>query len=244
METHLCSQICLKNVFFRRGIAFLEPSNTQMEGSRVEELEENQDKDFVAGLNMRLGCALRCYAFDPYRLLSWFSLSSRPIDEEEQTQQTLVASPPRVPLGDIDVPMATADATAPTAYEHDDDSQRRRKVPASSTLAQPSTLGASPYFTNTSSTLNNPPVASTSNAIDVDIDDFELHSDDIDEQFLAELDSVEQAYSQAPPMSQPTTTLRQVISIDDDDEEDKENVVSPQRRVRRRVEDRVIDISD
>ena len=45
----------LKNVFIRRGIAWLEPANVVLKGYQTEERQAMQDEDFVRGLRVRLG---------------------------------------------------------------------------------------------------------------------------------------------------------------------------------------------
>lgn len=45
----------LKNVFIRRGIAWLEPANIVLKGYQTEERQAMQDADFVRGLGIRLG---------------------------------------------------------------------------------------------------------------------------------------------------------------------------------------------
>ncbi len=49
------SQLLLRNVSVRKGIAFLEPETAILKGSSVDELEANQDANFARGIRMRLG---------------------------------------------------------------------------------------------------------------------------------------------------------------------------------------------
>lgn len=48
-------QLLLKNVFIRRGIAWLEPANIELKGYQTEERQVLQDADFIRGLHLRLG---------------------------------------------------------------------------------------------------------------------------------------------------------------------------------------------
>lgn len=48
----------LKDVFIRRGTAWLEPKNIVLKGYQTEERQQTQDADFVRGLNVRLGYVL------------------------------------------------------------------------------------------------------------------------------------------------------------------------------------------
>ncbi|KAG9123547.1 hypothetical protein FRC07_014776 [Ceratobasidium sp. 392] len=47
-------KIYLKDVNVRRGIVFLEPRGIQIKGYQTEELEQNQDRDFIRGLRLRM----------------------------------------------------------------------------------------------------------------------------------------------------------------------------------------------
>ena len=49
----------LKDVFIRRGIAWLEPKNIIHKGYQTEERQQMQDHDFVNGLNLRMGYVLQ-----------------------------------------------------------------------------------------------------------------------------------------------------------------------------------------
>jgi RecQ-mediated genome instability protein 1 len=46
----------LKDVFFRRGIGFLEPKTIVLKGFENEDLQANQETDFLNALNGRMGC--------------------------------------------------------------------------------------------------------------------------------------------------------------------------------------------
>ncbi|KAG8730255.1 hypothetical protein FRC12_020379 [Ceratobasidium sp. 428] len=52
--TPLGTKIYLKDVNVRRGIVFLEPNGIQIKGYQTEELEQNQDRDFMRGLRLRM----------------------------------------------------------------------------------------------------------------------------------------------------------------------------------------------
>ncbi|QRV74885.1 recQ-mediated genome instability protein [Ceratobasidium sp. AG-Ba] len=52
--TPLGLKIYLKDVNVRRGIIFLEPNGIKIKGYQTEEFEQNQDRDFVRGLRLRM----------------------------------------------------------------------------------------------------------------------------------------------------------------------------------------------
>lgn len=45
----------LKNVYIRRGIAFLEPDKVELKYNQTEERQATADLDFARGLQVRLG---------------------------------------------------------------------------------------------------------------------------------------------------------------------------------------------
>jgi len=53
--TKLGYKMLLKDVFFRRGIGFLEPKTIVLKGFETEELEVNKDADFLRALDARMG---------------------------------------------------------------------------------------------------------------------------------------------------------------------------------------------
>jgi hypothetical protein len=46
----------LKDVFFRRGIGFLEPKAIVLKGCENDDLQVDQDINFLNALNERMGC--------------------------------------------------------------------------------------------------------------------------------------------------------------------------------------------
>ncbi|KAJ7126877.1 hypothetical protein C8R44DRAFT_873998 [Mycena epipterygia] len=133
--TPLGYKLVLRNVFIRRGIAFLEPACVTLKGHQTEDREALQEADFARGLRHRLG---------------------RPEPEPEPAQQVQQAAaaqvaldppPPqemRSPLRDISPPPSP---TLLDTHHHsdDEDQPRRRRIPAPPASSS-STLVTSSYF--------------------------------------------------------------------------------------------------
>ncbi|KAJ7475952.1 hypothetical protein FB451DRAFT_1033545 [Mycena latifolia] len=136
--TPLGYKLVLKNVFIRRGIAFLEPACVTFKGHQTEDREALQEADFARGLRSRLG-----------------------YPEPAPAPQAAAAQPaPQPPLPEIRSPLREISPppspTLPVESHHhsdDEDQPRRRRVPAAPSMAasSSSTLVASPYFPSSGS---------------------------------------------------------------------------------------------
>lgn len=135
----------LKNVFVRRGIAWLEPGNVVLKGYQTEERQIMQDADFVRGLRQRLGQVLSSYhpAFPCSRFACYSKpdeVPAAPVQNVAPVANARVRTPPppvpqsnavRSPLLPIDDPPSPRPAAGPSDVNYDDDAEqpRRRKVP-------------------------------------------------------------------------------------------------------------------
>jgi RecQ-mediated genome instability protein 1 len=72
-------QMLLKNVLFRRGIAFLEPNTVVLKGYQTDDREANQDADFARGLRLRMGCM----PFTSVRKIGWLTETIRRLQAED-----------------------------------------------------------------------------------------------------------------------------------------------------------------
>ncbi|KAJ7227301.1 hypothetical protein GGX14DRAFT_629307 [Mycena pura] len=131
--TPLGYKMVLKNVFVRRGIAFLEPACVTFKGYQTEDREALQQADFARGLRCRLG---------------------RP-EPEPQVAQAIMAQPAPNPPAEIRSPLREISPppspTLPVDSHHhsdDEDQPRRRRVPAPMSTASSSTLVTSSYFSS------------------------------------------------------------------------------------------------
>ena len=52
-------QLLLKSVRVRNGLALLEPSNVELKGWQNEDMQANQDQEFVRNLRRRMGFVFR-----------------------------------------------------------------------------------------------------------------------------------------------------------------------------------------
>ncbi|GJE88631.1 RecQ-mediated genome instability protein [Phanerochaete sordida] len=161
-ETRLGYKMLLKDVFIRRGIAWLEPKNIIHKGYQTEERQQMQDHDFVNGLNIRMrkpeiAPAPVAPAANPPRVAQPASAPApAPAAPAPANPSSSRARPPpsgaRSPLQQIDEPAAPV---AGPSHSHldDEDQPRRRKVPArpaSPPAATASRPTVSRFFTSAS----------------------------------------------------------------------------------------------
>lgn len=173
--TPLGYKLMLKDVFIRRGIAWLEPKNIILKGYETQERQEAQDADFVRGLNKRLNksedaglqpgapraaapapvnpppAARPAPAPAPAPVRAPAPAPAPAAPAPANTSNTRAARPPppkeRTPLRQIDE--KEPPAAGPSHARADDvDQPRRRKVPArpASPPAGASSPGVSRYF--------------------------------------------------------------------------------------------------
>lgn len=114
----------LKDVFIRRGIAWLEPKNVILKGYQTPERQDMQDRDFVRGLNIRLGYVFQILRREP-------RLTPRPVSKSEDTTVSAPA-PPAGPAPAANPPPIVRPVPAPTAPASNNSSSTRAAQPSTS----------------------------------------------------------------------------------------------------------------
>ncbi|KAJ6576612.1 hypothetical protein DFH09DRAFT_1078188 [Mycena vulgaris] len=142
--TPLGYKLVLRNVFIRRGIAFLEPACVTFKGHQTEDREILQEADFARGLRHRLGRP------EPEPELA-------PQVQQAAAVQPAPAPPPqeiRSPLREISPPPSPTLPVETHHHSDDEDQPRRRRVPAppSTAASSTSTLVTSAYFPSNGAT--------------------------------------------------------------------------------------------
>ncbi|KZP00573.1 hypothetical protein CALVIDRAFT_509829 [Calocera viscosa TUFC12733] len=223
-QTPLGYKIVLKNVPVRRGVAMLQPANVEMRGYSNEELDAHRDTVLTRGLRERMGL--------PAEGREEGAADATANGQQRQDEPAPQPQAPRQSAPAAPVRQRAPPPTAPRGGPAGDHS-------ISSYFPGGGRPGPSVQLPSLPAQTRLQAQPRTDDSIDFD--------DDMDDNFLREVEMVERQATSQIGTSRPgaAQTHGDVIAISDSEEEDKENIPVPVRKRRRREEPtEVIELSE